>query len=264
MGYNCFSILVYKTADALSGDVLERLRSENKEQLARIAARNLALHLFGKEDRRREAVAYAAAAWRLYKEEGLDENDYYNQFYKQLCTGLAELIIDELPFEVEDRQLGITLKDEDILSDIFSIAAEKADGIENKYFMKLTPELEDIFRKNADFYDEDERFILLGNYVLVCQPVPLSAIDTDLQPLTWEQVRKGDFVQIEYVTIESEPFQTALGFADDYFMDEENFESAVQRMKVGFAVYRKNGKTDADFRRDFCIHLYKVFSTKLR
>lgn len=235
------------------------LRLAEKESLTKTAARKFAQYLYNGKYQIDDIGDHCSIAMMLYLRNGFDKEDFWKAFRVELANGLKELLEGKESLDIEEVISQDVYTEEDgFIVDIVKIAEEGSEEYPETAFHLLNEELSDILIKNSDLTN-DEIKKSLGEYVAVW------SIDNDTDDsegyLTIEEMRNGEH-DLLYDNMVLMPFMAAISFEDEFFMNSCDTSSFIHDLSMGIALYKKNGRTSADFWRDFCDELLKLLERK--
>ena len=191
----------------------------------------------------------------LYLRNGLDKDDFWKAFREELANGLQELLDGKESLDIEEILLQEPCPDEDMyVIDLVKLAEKESEKYPDAAFHLMDDELSDLLIKYGYLPDEDTKEFM-GEYVFVWS----SNYDTDDPEgyLTIEEMRSGEH-EIVFDNKDFMPFMAASSFEDEIFMNSCDTSDFIHDFSIGIALYKKNGKTSADFWRDFCHELLKL------
>lgn len=231
------------------------LRLAEKDSLTKTAARLFAQYLYNGKCQIDNITNYCSIAMMLYLRNGLDKDDFWKAFREELANGLQELLDGKESLDIEEILLQEPCPDEDMyVVDLVKLAEKESEKYPDAAFHLMDDELSDLLIKYGYLPDEDTKEFM-GEYVFVWS----SNYDTDDPEgyLTIEEMRSGEH-EIVFDNKDFMPFMAASSFEDEIFMNSCDTSDFIHDFSIGIALYKKNGKTSADFWRDFCHELLKL------
>ncbi len=238
------------------------LRLVEKDSLTRIAAKKFAQYLFNGHSQIDDIGDDSAIAMMLYLRNGLNKNDFWMDFRKELADGLEELLSGKYTLDIEELVYKEPLEErDDFIVDLVALAENKSKDFPSKAFHLMDDELGDIIL-NAEVigYNEKEIKDSLGQYVLIFLS-EYAPDDPDAYLSKDELRKKKDGIMVD--TMEFLPYLAAASFEDEFYNNHCETDDYLADFSIGIALFKQNNKTSADFWRAFCIELLNFLREKV-
>ena len=238
------------------------LRLAEKESLTRMAARKYAQYLYNGNAQIDEISDAGAIAMMLFLRNGMDKRDFWMAFRSELANGLEELLNGGGSLEIEDAICQVTYdEDEKFVVDFVKTAEELSEEFLDEAFHLVDDELIEIILKAATIdYQEDELKNSLGQYAIVHSEK--YNIDDPYGYMSRVELRKQDD-GVMFENMDFMPYFAAESFIEIIDDNDCETDDYMSDLVAGIALFKKNGKTSADYWKSFCIEVLKSLRRRL-
>ena len=238
------------------------LRLVEKDSLTRIAARKFAQYLFNGHSQIDDIGDDSAIAMMLYLRNGLNKNDFWMDFRKELADGLEELLSGKYTLDIEEVVYKEPLEErDDFIVDPVALAESKSKEFPSKAFHLVNNELVDIILKAGQVdYSEKELKDAVGQYVFIYSS-EYDPDDPDAYLSKDELRNKEDGVVVD--TMAFLPYLAAVSFEEEFYRNKCETDYYLTDFSIGIALFKQNDKSSADFWRAFCIELLQLLRDRV-
>ena len=233
----------------------DKVRLADRYSLARAAARKVAMFFYYGKGNLGSAGVDGAIAMNLYIRNGFNKKDFWNDFRKEMVIGIEELLGGKESLEIEELIKKNPFPEEN--NTIFDLMEEVEENVKyyDDFFVHDSEIAEFIKKTDPDRYNEKESKNAMGKYVII-ETEFMGGIKTKEQLFKV----KNDFIFL--YTLESCTFAAAGSVKHMLMGDQYAADHAYRGFSRGLAIYRKNGQSDADFWRNTCkdvVRMYKEY-----
>ena len=232
------------------------LRLAEKDSLTRMAARKYAQYLYNGNAQIDEISDAGAIAMMLFLRNGMDKRDFWKIFRSELANSLEELLNCGGSLDIEDAICQVTYnEDEKFVVDFVKMAEELSEEFHDEAFHLVDDELIDIILKAGVFnYKEEELKKSLGQYAIVHSEK--YNMDDPKGYMSRVELEKQDD-GIVYANMDFMPYFAAESFIEIIDDNDCETDDYMSDLVAGIALFKKNGKTSADFWKSFCSEAVK-------
>ena len=233
------------------------LRLAEKDSLTRIAARKFAQYLFNGHSQIDDIGDDSAIAMMLYLRNGLNKNDFWMDFRKELADGLEELLNGKYTLDIDEAVYKVPLEEDDChIVDLVALAESKSKVFPSEAFHLVNDELVDILLKAGDIiYNEKEIKDSLGQYVFIYSG-KYDPDDPDAYVSKDELRKTEDDISVD--TMAFLPYLAVASFEDVFDSNSCETDCYLNDFSMGIALFKQNDKSSADFWRAFCVEFLKL------
>lgn len=232
------------------------LRLAEKDSLTRMAARKYAQYLYNGNAQIDEISDAGAIAMMLFLRNGMDKRDFWKAFRSELANGLDELLSGKDSLEIEDAICQVAYnEDERYVVDFVKKAEELSEEFLDEAFHLVDDELTDIIHKAGIIdYQEEKLKNILGQYAIV-HSEKYDMNDPKGYMSRVELRKQDDGIVLEHMDIM--PYLAAESFVDIFDYNDCETDDYMTFFAAGIALFKKNGRTSADFWKSFCSEAVK-------